>query len=83
MLGAILKGAGLHALVSAAAFMIVIVGTVAAICVQTPMEVMRRALCDAAVDIPAADARAGAHRSARSSTGATSRAARACSGSRS
>jgi chemotaxis protein MotA len=44
MLGAILKGAGLHALVSAAAFMIVVVGTVAAICVQTPMEVMRRAM---------------------------------------
>jgi chemotaxis protein MotA len=44
MLGAVLKGAGLHALVSAAAFMIVIVGTVAAICVQTPMDVMRRAI---------------------------------------
>jgi chemotaxis protein MotA len=44
MLGAVLKGAGLHALVSAAAFMIVVVGTIAAICVQTPMEVMRRAL---------------------------------------
>ena len=44
LLGAILKGAGLHALVSAAAFMIVVVGTIAAICVQTPMQVMRRAL---------------------------------------
>lgn len=44
VLGAILKGAGVHALVSSAAFIIVIVGTVAAICVQTPMEVMRRAL---------------------------------------
>jgi chemotaxis protein MotA len=44
LLGAVLKGAGLHALVSAAAFMIVVVGTVAAICVQTPMEVMRRAM---------------------------------------
>jgi len=43
-LGAILKGAGIHALISSAAFMIVIVGTVAAICVQTPLEVMRRAL---------------------------------------
>jgi chemotaxis protein MotA len=42
--GAVLKGAGVHALVSAAAFMIVIVGTVAAICVQTPLEVMKRAL---------------------------------------
>ena len=37
ILGAILKGAGVHALVSSAAFMIVVVGTVAAICVQTPM----------------------------------------------
>jgi len=44
VLGAILKGAGVHALVSAAAFMIVVVGTVAAICIQTPMQVMRRAL---------------------------------------
>jgi chemotaxis protein MotA len=44
MLGAILKGAGMHALVSAAAFMIVVVGTVAAICVQTPMQVMKRAM---------------------------------------
>jgi chemotaxis protein MotA len=43
ILGAILKGAGVHALISSAAFMIVIVGTIAAICVQTPMEVMRRA----------------------------------------
>jgi chemotaxis protein MotA len=42
-LGAVLKGAGIHALLSSAAFMIVIVGTVAAICVQTPLEVMRRA----------------------------------------
>jgi chemotaxis protein MotA len=44
ILGAILKGAGVHALVSAAAFMIVVVGTVAAICVQTPLQVMKRAL---------------------------------------
>jgi len=44
VLGAILKGAGVHALISSAAFMIVIVGTVAAICVQTPLPVMRRAL---------------------------------------
>jgi chemotaxis protein MotA len=42
--GAVLKGAGLHALVSAAAFMIVVLGTISAICVQTPMDVMRRAL---------------------------------------
>ncbi len=44
LLGAVLKGAGLMALVSAAAFMIVIVGTIAAICIQTPLHVMRRAL---------------------------------------
>jgi chemotaxis protein MotA len=44
VLGAILKGAGVHALLSAAAFMIVVVGTMAAICVQTPMQVMKRAL---------------------------------------
>jgi chemotaxis protein MotA len=43
MLGAVLKGAGLHSLVSAAAFMIVVVGTIAAILVQTPIHVMRRA----------------------------------------
>src|SRR5690606_35642541 len=44
LVGSILKGAGLKALVSTAAFMIVIVGTVAAICVQTPLPVMKRAL---------------------------------------
>ncbi|MFI4913937.1 MAG: flagellar motor protein [Steroidobacterales bacterium] len=44
VVGAILKGAGVQALLSSAAFMIVVVGTVAAICVQTPLEVMRRAL---------------------------------------
>src|ERR1700704_564949 len=32
------------ALVSSAAFMIVIVGTIAAICIQTPLPVMQRAL---------------------------------------
>jgi chemotaxis protein MotA len=42
--GAVLKGAGIHSLLSGAAFMIVIVGTVAAICVQTPLHVMKRAL---------------------------------------
>jgi chemotaxis protein MotA len=42
--GAVLKGAGLKALVSTAAFMVVIIGTVAAICVQTPLDVMKRAL---------------------------------------
>ena len=44
LVGAVLKGAGLMALVSAAAFMIVVVGTCAAICIQTPLEVMQRAL---------------------------------------
>ncbi len=42
--GAVLKGAGLQALLSSAAFMIVVVGTTAAIMVQTPSHVMRRAL---------------------------------------
>jgi chemotaxis protein MotA len=41
--GAILKGAGLHALVSSAALMIVFVGTFAAILIQTPGSVMKRA----------------------------------------
>ena len=41
--GAILKGAGLHSLVSSAAMMIVVVGTFAAILVQTPGRVMKRA----------------------------------------
>jgi len=44
LVGAVLKGAGIMALVSAAAFMIVIVGTIAAICIQTPLPVMKRAL---------------------------------------
>ncbi|HUA90275.1 MAG TPA: flagellar motor protein [Steroidobacteraceae bacterium] len=44
LVGAVLKGAGIMALVSAAAFMIVVVGTVAAICIQTPWSVMQRAL---------------------------------------
>jgi chemotaxis protein MotA len=44
LVGAILKGAGIQALASGAAFMIVIVGTIAAICVQTPMTVMKRAI---------------------------------------
>lgn len=42
--GAILKGAGLHSLVSSAAMMIVVVGTFAAILVQTPGRVMKRAV---------------------------------------
>ena len=44
LVGAVLKGAGVKALLSAAAFMIVIVGTVAAICLQTPMPVMKHAM---------------------------------------
>ena len=44
VVGAMLKGAGIKALLSAAAFMIVVVGTVAAICVQTPLPVMKRAM---------------------------------------
>lgn len=40
--GSILKGSGTEALVSGAAFMIVIVGTFAAIMVQTPAAVMKR-----------------------------------------
>jgi len=44
LVGAVLKGAGIHALLSAAAFMIVVVGTLAAIFVQTPVGVMRHAI---------------------------------------
>lgn len=42
--GSMLKGSGLAALWSSAAFVIVVVGTVAATLVQTPMTVMSRAL---------------------------------------
>ena len=44
LVGAVLKGAGLSSLLSGAAFMIVVVGTIASICVQTPLTVMRHAL---------------------------------------
>jgi chemotaxis protein MotA len=44
LIGAVLKGAGLQSLLSSAAFMIVVVGTIAAICVQTPLAVMKQAL---------------------------------------
>ncbi|MFC4308272.1 flagellar motor protein [Steroidobacter flavus] len=44
LIGAVLKGAGIHSLLSGAAFMIVVVGTIAAICIQTPLHVMKRAL---------------------------------------
>jgi chemotaxis protein MotA len=43
LVGAVLKGAGLHALLSWAALMIVVVGTFAAILVQTPGAVIRHA----------------------------------------
>jgi chemotaxis protein MotA len=42
--GAVLKGAGVKALMSLAAFTIVFLGTIAAICVQTPLAVMQRSL---------------------------------------
>jgi chemotaxis protein MotA len=44
MVGAVLKGAGLHALLSAAAFMIVVVGTFASTFIQTPLPVFKLAL---------------------------------------
>jgi chemotaxis protein MotA len=44
LIGAMLKGAGLMALVSTAGFMVVVVGTIGAICVQTPLPIMRHAL---------------------------------------
>src|SRR5918994_123676 len=44
LVGAVLKGAGIQALLSSAAFMIVVVGTVAAIFVQTPLKVMKHAI---------------------------------------
>ena len=42
--GSILKGSGVQALLSAAAFMIVILGTLAATMTQIPMAIMRRAI---------------------------------------
>jgi len=44
LVGAVLKGAGITALLSGAAFTIVVLGTIAAICVQTPWLVMMHAL---------------------------------------
>lgn len=44
IVGAVLKGAGIKALGSSAAFMIVVVGTIAAIFIQTSLPVMRHAL---------------------------------------
>jgi len=43
LVGAVLKGAGVHSLLSSAALMIVVVGTFAAILIQTPGRVMKRA----------------------------------------
>ena len=42
--GAVVRGAGIMALVSAEAFIIVVIGTCAAICVQTPLSIMKHAL---------------------------------------
>jgi len=44
LIGAVLKGAGVKALLSGAAFMIVVVGTIASIFLQTPLQVMKHAL---------------------------------------
>ena len=78
LVGAVLKGAGLMALVSAAAFTIVVVGTVAAICVQTPLAGHAARVSDSALgDAPAAAAARSSSR--RCSTGATSPASRDCS----
>ncbi len=44
LVGAVLKGAGVHALLSAAAFMIVVVGTFASTFIQTPLPVFKLAL---------------------------------------
>lgn len=44
LVGAVLKGAGIESLLSAAAFMVVVVGTLASICMQTPLHVMVHAL---------------------------------------
>jgi chemotaxis protein MotA len=44
LVGAVLKGAGIHALLSAAAFMIVVVGTFGSTFIQTPLPVFKLAL---------------------------------------
>jgi chemotaxis protein MotA len=44
LVGAVLKGAGVHALLSSAAFMIVVVGTFASIFIQTPLSVFKLAM---------------------------------------
>ena len=44
IVGAILKGAGVKGLVGGAAFVIVVMGTIAAICIHAPMSSVKRAL---------------------------------------
>ncbi|MEQ8801393.1 MAG: flagellar motor protein, partial [Haliea sp.] len=44
LVGSILKGSGIAALVSGAAFMIVICGTLAAVLLQTSMPIMKRSM---------------------------------------
>ncbi len=44
LVGAVLKGAGISALLSSAAFMIVVVGTIASIFIQTPLPVFKHAM---------------------------------------
>src|SRR4029078_1395568 len=44
LVGAVLQGAGIQALLSSAAFMIVVVGTIAAIFIQTPLPVFKHAM---------------------------------------
>ncbi len=44
LVGAVLKGAGIQALLSSAAFMIVVVGTIASIFIQTPLPVFKHAM---------------------------------------
>src|SRR6186713_1295259 len=44
LVGAVLKGAGISALLSSAAFMIVVVGTIASIFIQTPLPVFKQAM---------------------------------------
>ena len=56
LVGAVLKGAGIHALLSSAAFMIVVVGTIASIFMQTPLPVFKHAMRRVPVDLQAAAA---------------------------
>ena len=56
LVGAVLKGAGITALLSAAAFMIVVVGTIASIFIQTPLPVFKHAMRRLRVDVQAAAA---------------------------